>query len=214
MMSGFRGAPGLADVQERKWASLLPAGGPESTPRRDPFKPAAPSALKLRERYRAPVKQQHVADVESQPGDIHRRSGAISSYPRWLRTLTSREDAPMLDDKLRVVACPRATFRACRRRFVDPHRLDPGTHGAPPQQIQAEPARDGDEPCQNQSLRIESLEMDDGSHERVLSEVLGFGGSEQTPTETEDRPMTAEPQHLSPGAPLGAARVRCQRGSR
>jgi hypothetical protein len=69
-------------------------------------------------------------------------------------------------------------------------------------------------PCQNQSLRIESLEMDDGAHERVLSEVLGFGGSEQTPTETDDRPMTAEPQHLSPGAPLGAARVRCQRGSR
>ena len=46
------------------------------------------------------------------------------------------------------------------------------------------------------SLRIESLEMAAGSHERVLSEVLGFGGSEQTPTETEDRPMNAEHQHL------------------
>jgi hypothetical protein len=43
------------------------------------------------------------------------------------------------------------------------------------------------------SLRIESLEMDAGSHERVLSEVLGFGGSEQTPTETEDRPMKRSP---------------------
>jgi hypothetical protein len=97
----------------------------------------------------------------------------------------------MLDDKLRVVACPRATFRACRRRFVDHHRLDPGTHVAPPQ-IQAEPARDGDEPWQNQSLRIESLEIDDGSHARVLSEVLSFDGSEPTPTETKDRPMNAE----------------------
>ena len=38
--------------------------------------------------------------------------------------------------------------------------------------------------------------MDEGSHERVLSEVPGFGGSEQTPTETEDRPMNAEHQHL------------------
>jgi hypothetical protein len=26
--------------------------------------------------------------------------------------------------------------------------------------------------------------------------------------------MKAEPQHLPPGAALGAARVRCQRGSR
>jgi hypothetical protein len=64
------------------------------------------------------------------------------------------------------------------------------------------------------SPRIESLEMDNGSHERVRSEVLGFGGSEQTPTETEDRPMNAEHQHLSPGAGLGAARVRGKRGSR
>ena len=86
---------------------------------------------------------------------------------------------------------PPSHLRACRRRFIDHHRLAPGTHVAPPQ-IQAEPARDGDEPWQNQSLRIESLEMDDGSHARVLSEVLRFGGSEPTPTETEDRPMNAE----------------------
>jgi hypothetical protein len=49
-----------------------PAGGPESTPRRDPFKPAASSALKL-PKGTEPVKRQRVADVESQPGDIHRR---------------------------------------------------------------------------------------------------------------------------------------------
>ena len=50
----------------------------------------------------------------------------------------------MPDDRLRVVACPRAAFRACRRRLADHHCLDPGTHLAPPQ-IQAESARDGDD---------------------------------------------------------------------
>jgi hypothetical protein len=41
--------------------------------------------------------------------------------------------------------------------------------------VQAKPASDSDEPRQKRPLRIEPLEMDEGTHERVLSEILGVG---------------------------------------
>ena len=46
--------------------------------------------------------------------------------------------------------------------------------------------------------------MDEGTHERVLSEILGVGGSEQSPAEAMDG--TVEPEHeLVEGRRIAAA---------
>src|SRR5437899_1273860 len=83
-------------------------------------------------------------------------------------------------------------FRAWRQLVADRHRFDPRGHLSPPQEVQAEPARDRDEPRQDRPLRIESLAMDEGPYERVLRQVLGVGGSEQSPADNQAGPMEAE----------------------
>jgi len=93
--------------------------------------------------------------------------------------------------------------RARRRRFADGHGLHPGLHRATPPQIQAEAASDGDEPRQDRPFRIESLEVDEGPHKRVLREILGLGGSEQSPAEAQDGPMKA-PHQLVEGSRIAA----------
>src|SRR5206468_4429729 len=84
-------------------------------------------------------------------------------------------------------------FRAWRRRLAGRHRLQPGAHLAPPQHVQAETTGDRDEPRQDGPLWIESLEVDERAHERVLREVFGVG-SDQSPAEPQDRPLKAEHQ--------------------
>src|SRR5262245_23624591 len=56
------------------------------------------------------------------------------------------------------------------------------------QQIQAESPRDRDEPRQHRPRGIESLEVDEGPDERVLCEVFGVGGSNQSPAEPKNGP--------------------------
>src|SRR5215472_4824166 len=68
-----------------------------------------------------------------------------------------------------------------RRRASNQNRLCPGHYLPAPQQIEAEPACDSDEPRQDRPLWIESLEVEKGAHERVLSQILGVGGSEEAP---------------------------------
>src|SRR5262249_37194541 len=84
-------------------------------------------------------------------------------------------------------------FRA-RRRVVDRYRLQREGHLAPPQQIQAESPRDRDVPRQQRPLGIESLEVDKGPDERVLREVFGVVGSNQSPAEPKNGPVKAPDQ--------------------
>src|SRR4029450_241201 len=58
----------------------------------------------------------------------------------------------------------------------------------PPQQIETKAARDRDEPRQDGPLRVEPLEVDEGTHERVLSEILSVGRPGAAPHERGDRP--------------------------
>src|ERR1700730_9417072 len=81
-----------------------------------------------------------------------------------------------------------------RRGGGDRQFLHPGHHLPPPEQVQAEPPCDGDEPGQDRALRIEPLEVDEGAHERVLGEILGVGRSDQSPAEPVDRPVKAPDQ--------------------
>jgi len=46
--------------------------------------------------------------------------------------------------------------------------------------------------------------VDEGSHECVLGEILGVGGSEQSPAEAIDGPMKAPHQRVE-GRPIAAA---------
>src|SRR5215469_4233442 len=96
-----------------------------------------------------------------------------------------------------------------RRRWTGhQNRLCPGHYLPPPQQIETEPAGDGDEPWKNRPLWIESLEVEEGAHERVLSQILGVGGSEQSPAKAMHGSMEApyqlvERRHV---ATVGATR--------
>src|SRR5215471_5057454 len=93
---------------------------------------------------------------------------------------------------------------ACRRRNADRHRFHAAHHFSPAQQIQAEAPRDGDEPRQDRALRIEPLEVDEGPHERLLREIVGVGGSHQSPAETMDGAMKA-PNQLVEGRRITTA---------
>src|SRR5262245_61929463 len=97
---------------------------------------------------------------------------------------------------------------AWRQRTADWHRLDPGHHLPPPQPIETKAARDRDEPRQDGPLRVEPLEVDEGTHERVLSEVLGVGRPEQSPAEAIDGPVKALHQLLESRAVAATGAMR------
>ena len=102
--------------------------------------------------------------------------------------------------------------------IVDRHRLRSRRHAASAEQIPAEPPGNGDEPGQDRPLGIESLEVDEGPHERFLREVFRIGRADQSPAESEDRSLKAPHQLVkrrrvaTAGAPreveLGSSIVR------
>ena len=126
------------------------------------------------------VPVRHILDVE----EYDRLSGPSSSSPR----ARSRCDKLLPQRGL--------ALRARRRRAGDWHRLRPGHHLPPPQQVQAEPPGDGDEPREDRPVRIEPLEVDEGPNEGVLREILGVGRPEQSPAEAMDGPVKAQHQRV------------------
>ena len=88
--------------------------------------------------------------------------------------------------------------------IVDRHRLRPRRHPASPEQVPAEPSGDGDEPGQDWPLRVESLEVDEGTNERLLHQVFRLGRANQSPAESEDRSLKT-PHQLVKSACIATA---------
>jgi len=78
--------------------------------------------------------------------------------------------------------------------IVDRYRLRPRRHPASPEQIPAEPPGDGDQPREDRSLRIESLEVHERPDECLLREVFSVDGANQSPAESEHGPLKAPHQ--------------------
>ena len=119
------------------------------------------------------VPVRHLLDVEENDG-----------FPRPLVELA--ESAVQLPE---LLANGGLTFWSRHRGIIHRHRLCPRRHPASPEQIPAKAPGDGDQPREDRSLRIESLEVDESPDERLLREVFGVGRANQSPAEPEHRSL-------------------------
>ena len=96
------------------------------------------------------------------------------------------------------------TLGARRRINGHGHGLHVDHHFLPAQQVETEPARDGEEPGQEGALGVEPVEVHERPDERLLGKVLGLRAPKHAPAETIHRALEAE-HELAEGRRITAA---------